>query len=101
MGEVEVGGCWVVFGPVVDLAIVIIIRGLKGWTVAALSRMNSCGTCFHKEDLRMDAHFSEHLAAVRAMQEIYGERAEDFPTEFHREAEKHAEAETCQECLGV
>ena len=54
-----------------------------------------------KEDRRMDAHFSEYLAAVRAMQEIYGEQAEDFPTEFHREAEKHAEAETCQECLGV
>jgi len=54
-----------------------------------------------KEELRMDAHFSEYLAAVRATQEIYGERAEDFPTEFHREAEKHAEAETCQECLGV
>ncbi len=55
----------------------------------------------YKEEVRMDAHFSEYLAAVRAMQEIYGERAEDFPTEFHREAERQVEAETCQECLGV
>jgi hypothetical protein len=54
-----------------------------------------------KEYLRMDAHFSEYLAAVRAMQEIYGERAEDFPTEFHREAERHNETGACQECLGV
>ena len=45
-----------------------------------------------KEDLRMDAHFSEYLAAVRAMQEIYGERAEDFPTEFHGEIEQLPEA---------
>jgi hypothetical protein len=35
----------------------------------------------------MDAHFGEYLAAVRAMHEIYGEQAEDFPTEFHSEAE--------------
>jgi len=37
----------------------------------------------------MDAHFGEYLAAVRAMHEIYGEQAEDFPTEFHGEAERH------------
>jgi hypothetical protein len=49
----------------------------------------------------MDAHFSEYLAAVRAMQEIYGERAEDVPTEFHTEAERHNETGACQECLGV
>ena len=49
----------------------------------------------------MDAHFSEYLAAVRAMQEIYGERAEDFPTEFHRESERHNETEACQECVGI
>jgi hypothetical protein len=49
----------------------------------------------------MDAHFNEYLAAVRAMQEIYGEQAEGSPTEFHREAERHAEAESCRECLGV
>ena len=54
-----------------------------------------------KEDLRMDAHFSEYLAAVLAMQEIYGERAEDVPTEFHGEAERHNETGACQECLGV
>jgi hypothetical protein len=54
-----------------------------------------------EEDLRMDAHFSEYLATVWAMQEIYGERAEDVPTEFHREAERHNETGACQECVGV
>lgn len=49
----------------------------------------------------MDAHFSEYLAVVRAMQEFYGERAEDVPTEFHRETERHNETGACQECLGV
>ena len=49
----------------------------------------------------MDAHFSEYLAVVWAMQEIYGERAEDFPTEFHRESERHNETEACQECVGI
>jgi hypothetical protein len=48
----------------------------------------------------MDAHFSEYLAAVRAMQEIYGERAEDLPTEFHGEAARQAESESRQECVG-
>ena len=55
----------------------------------------------YKEDLRMDAHFGEYLAAVRAMQEIYGEQAEDFPTEFHRDAERHNETGACQECVGI
>jgi hypothetical protein len=31
----------------------------------------------------MDAHFRDYLAAVAAMQEIYGERGDDHPTEFH------------------
>ena len=31
----------------------------------------------------MDAHFAEYLAAVEGMQEIYGEREEGFPTEYH------------------
>ncbi len=34
----------------------------------------------------MDAHFSEYLAAVAGMQEIYGQAAEDHPTEFHTDA---------------
>jgi hypothetical protein len=49
----------------------------------------------------MDAHFSEYLAAVRAMQEIYGERSENFPTEFHMEAEQNVESEACEGCLGA
>jgi hypothetical protein len=72
------------------------------WMSAAeLRRTSSCGSFGYKEGTCMDAHFSEYLAAVRAMQEIYGERAENFPTEFHREAEQHAEAAACQGCLGV
>jgi hypothetical protein len=63
--------------------------------------MTSCGFVKAKEDLRMDAHFGEYLAAVRAMHEIYGEQAEDFPTEFHKESERHSETEECQECIGV
>lgn len=31
----------------------------------------------------MDAHFDEYLAAAAGMREIYGERGEDHPTEFH------------------
>lgn len=36
----------------------------------------------------MDAHFNEYLAAVAGMNEIYGDRPDDFPTEFH---EPHAD----------
>lgn len=49
----------------------------------------------------MDAHFGEYLAAVRSMHEIYGEPAEDFPTEFHKESERLNETEACQECIRV
>jgi hypothetical protein len=31
----------------------------------------------------MDAHFNEYLAAIAGMHELYGERPEDHPTEFH------------------
>lgn len=31
----------------------------------------------------MDAHFNEYLAAIVGMQELYGDRGEDQPTEFH------------------
>jgi hypothetical protein len=68
---------------------------------AVLTRMTSCGFVQAKEDLRMDAHFGEYLAAVRAMHDIYGEQAEDFPTEFHTESERRSETEECQECIGV
>ena len=33
----------------------------------------------------MDAHFSEYLAAVAGMQELYGERGDDHPSDFHQE----------------
>lgn len=49
----------------------------------------------------MDAHFSEYLAVIRAMQETYGERAEDFPTEFHGEIEHLPEARENSQFLGV
>ena len=31
----------------------------------------------------MDAHFEEYLAAVAGMQEVYGHRGDEHPTEFH------------------
>lgn len=49
----------------------------------------------------MDAHFAEYLAAILAMQEIYGERPEELPTEFHGEIEQLAEARENLECLGA
>jgi len=33
----------------------------------------------------MDPHFHEYLAAIAGMNEIYGERPEDHPTEFHED----------------
>ena len=33
----------------------------------------------------MDAHFQEYLAAVAGMQEFYGERGDEHPSEFHEE----------------
>jgi len=35
----------------------------------------------------MDAHFREYLGAVAAMQECYGERSDDHPSEFHEPGE--------------
>lgn len=35
----------------------------------------------------MDAHFAESVAAVRGMQEMYGERPDSLPSEFHAEPE--------------
>lgn len=34
----------------------------------------------------MDAHFNEYLAAVAAMSELYGDRGDEHPSEFHAEA---------------
>lgn len=31
----------------------------------------------------MDPHFNEYLAAIAGMHEIYGDRPEDHPTDFH------------------
>jgi hypothetical protein len=31
----------------------------------------------------MDAHFNEYLAAIAGMNELYGDRPDDQPTEFH------------------
>lgn len=33
----------------------------------------------------MDAHFHEYLAAVAGMQELYGERGDEHPSDFHEE----------------
>jgi hypothetical protein len=46
----------------------------------------------------MDAHFSEYLAAVAGMQEVYGEPHEGQPTEFH---EADAPAPVAEPALAV
>jgi len=33
----------------------------------------------------MDPHFPEYLAAIAALSELYGDRPDDRPTEFHDE----------------
>lgn len=33
----------------------------------------------------MDAHFNEYLAAVAGMQELYGDRGDEHPSDFHDE----------------
>jgi hypothetical protein len=35
----------------------------------------------------MDPHFSEYLAAIAGMHDIYGEAPDDRPTEFHEVSE--------------
>lgn len=77
----------------------MMISGYGEWV--ALNTAESCGFQPVEEDQRMDAHFSEYLGAVWAMRETYGERPEDLPTEFHREAEENAEAHVNQQCLVV
>ena len=49
----------------------------------------------------MDAHFSEYLGAIWAMQETYGERPGGQPTEFHKESEVSAKAPEHRECMAV
>ena len=31
----------------------------------------------------MDPHFNEYLAAIAGMNDVYGERPDEHPTEFH------------------
>jgi len=40
----------------------------------------------------MDAHFAEYLAAIQAMQEVYGESAEWVPSDFHQTNEQQLDA---------
>ena len=35
----------------------------------------------------MDPHFNEYLAAIAGMHDVYGEKPEDHPTEFHEVSE--------------
>jgi hypothetical protein len=36
-----------------------------------------------KEGSIMDPHFNEYLAAIAGMHDIYGDRPEEHPTDFH------------------
>jgi hypothetical protein len=42
------------------------------------------------EGWTMDAHFNEYLAAVAGMRDLYGERGDDHPTDFHDLDSSHA-----------
>ena len=35
----------------------------------------------------MDPHFNEYLAAIAGMHDVYGEKPEDHPSEFHEVSE--------------
>ena len=35
----------------------------------------------------MDPHFNEYLAAIAGLHDVYGERPDDRPTEFHTDAD--------------
>ncbi len=35
----------------------------------------------------MDPHFNEYLAAIAGMHDVYGEKTDDHPTEFHEVSE--------------
>jgi len=35
----------------------------------------------------MDPHFNEYLAAITGLHDVYGERPDDRPTEFHADAD--------------
>jgi hypothetical protein len=39
----------------------------------------------------MDPHFSEYLAAIAGMHDLYGEGPDDRPTEFHQVSEPIAD----------
>lgn len=52
----------------------------------------------------MDSHFAEYVVVVQGVQEIYGERPDGQPTEFHSEpkqAEKVEPRTLEHEYLGV
>lgn len=40
----------------------------------------------------MDPHFNEYLAVIAGMRDVYGERPEHHPTEFHAEEQGVATA---------
>ncbi len=42
----------------------------------------------------MDPHFSEYLAAIVGMREVYGEHPENHPTDFHADEPVMASAAT-------
>jgi hypothetical protein len=49
----------------------------------------------------MDAHFAAYAAVVQAMNEFYGERPDNLPSEFHSETEQIEPATLDHEYLGV
>ena len=46
----------------------------------------------------MDPHFNEYLAAIAGMHDIYGDRPEDHPTDFHAD---HADVGVEEQAVAV
>jgi hypothetical protein len=44
----------------------------------------------------MDPHFNEYLAAIAGMHDLYGDRPDHHPTEFHADRGSESAAETVE-----
>ena len=59
--------------------------GLRMMDSGEGNRPDPIGHAVHAvmEDPVMDPHFHEYLAAIAGMHDVYGEKPDDHPTEFH------------------
>jgi hypothetical protein len=62
-------------------------RDAAGWAscAAPIQRRWRAYSSPAKEGTIMDPHFNEYLAAIAGMHDIYGDRPENHPTDFHED----------------